>query len=41
MSMIIAHEWYREYSAWKATGRKRDYEADAHESEALDEKIYE
>jgi hypothetical protein len=41
MSMIIAHEWYREHSARKTTDRKRDYEGDAHESEDLDEKIYE
>ena len=41
MSMIIAHEWYREYSARRSTDRKRDYEADAHESGALGEKIYE
>jgi len=41
MSMIIAHEWYREYSERKGTGIDRDYEADSDESQAVDEKIYE
>ena len=39
MSLITAHEWYREYFARK--GRlPRDYEADAAEAHAADEKIY-
>ncbi|MCF8028969.1 MAG: acyl-CoA dehydrogenase, partial [Desulfobacteraceae bacterium] len=42
MSMIIAHEWYREYFKQKqAGGEIRDYEGDAPESEAPEEKIYE
>ena len=42
MSMIVAHEWYREYA--EARQRKapwRDYEADAAEADAEGEKIYE
>ena len=40
MSLIIANEWYREY--FKKKGRDiRNYEADAEESDAPDEKIYE
>ncbi len=38
MSLIIAHEWYKEYFASKAA---RDHEDDAEESRAPDEKIYE
>jgi alkylation response protein AidB-like acyl-CoA dehydrogenase len=39
MSMITAHEWYREYFAQKAKLKTRDYELDA--QEAYDEeKIY-
>jgi alkylation response protein AidB-like acyl-CoA dehydrogenase len=41
MSMIIANEWYREYSKKKEAGFSRDWESDAQEAEALDEKIYE
>jgi alkylation response protein AidB-like acyl-CoA dehydrogenase len=41
MSLIIAHEWYRDYFDRKAAGRDRNYEADADEAEAPDEKIYE
>jgi butyryl-CoA dehydrogenase len=41
MSMIIASEWYREYAERRARGDRRDYEADADEAEAIDEKIYE
>ncbi|MBU2547220.1 MAG: acyl-CoA/acyl-ACP dehydrogenase [Proteobacteria bacterium] len=41
MSMIVAHEWYTEYLSRKALGRDRDYEGDAAEAEAVDEKIYE
>jgi len=40
MAMIIAHEWYREFLNVKAT-RARDFEADAEEAFAEDEKIYE
>jgi alkylation response protein AidB-like acyl-CoA dehydrogenase len=40
MSAIVANEWYREYSQMKeAAGR--DYEADAAQADAPDEKIYE
>ncbi len=41
MSMIIAHEWYRERLKRKAPAQERDYEADAPEAFAEDEKIYE
>jgi len=41
MSMIAAHEWYREYHKTKAERRARDFEMDAEEAEADDEKIYE
>ena len=41
MSMIIAAEWYRDHAERTARGGDgRDYEADADESEAIDEKIY-
>jgi len=40
MSMIIAHEWYREFLKLKET-RARDFEADAEEAFAEEEKIYE
>jgi alkylation response protein AidB-like acyl-CoA dehydrogenase len=39
MSMITAHEWYREYFAQKAKQTTRDFELDAQES-SDDEKIY-
>ena len=42
MAMIIAHEWYREYfNAMKGPDAVRDFENDAAEAEAPDEKIYE
>lgn len=41
MSMIIANEWYREYLGRHGEGIARNFEADAPESEAADEKIYE
>jgi butyryl-CoA dehydrogenase len=41
MSMITAHEWYREYHKMKAAALTRDLEADAQEAEAQDEKIFE
>jgi alkylation response protein AidB-like acyl-CoA dehydrogenase len=40
MSMIIAHEWYKEYAAGKQSGATRDLENDAAEADAPDEKIY-
>jgi len=39
MSMITAHEWYREYFAQRAKGATRDHELDAPEA-SDDEKIY-
>ena len=41
MSMIIAHEWYREASAGGSSATIRDFESDAAEAFAEDEKIYE
>ena len=46
MSMIIAHEWYREYAEQvarrrAARTRQRDLEADAVNAEATEEKVYE
>jgi butyryl-CoA dehydrogenase len=41
MSMIVAHEWYREFLMEKKGRLTRDYEADAEEAGAADEKIYE
>ncbi|MFZ5571636.1 MAG: acyl-CoA dehydrogenase family protein [Thermodesulfobacteriota bacterium] len=41
MSLIIAHEWYREYLLAKKAGVTRDLENDAAEAEAPGEKIYE
>ncbi|MCK4509969.1 MAG: acyl-CoA dehydrogenase, partial [Desulfuromonadales bacterium] len=41
MSMIVAHEWYREFAAKDGLDLARDLEMDAAEAEALDEKIYE
>jgi len=42
MSMIIAHEWYqRHFNSDKKSPAGRDYEHDAIEAEAPDEKIYE
>ena len=43
MSMIIAHEWYEDYTARLADRRTRmrDLEADAVHADAADEKIYE
>jgi alkylation response protein AidB-like acyl-CoA dehydrogenase len=39
MSLIAAHEWYREYFERKGK-LPRDYEADAAEAHAADEKVY-
>jgi alkylation response protein AidB-like acyl-CoA dehydrogenase len=41
MSMVVAHEWYREYHARKREGLERNFEADARDADAVDEKIYE
>jgi butyryl-CoA dehydrogenase len=41
MSMITAHEWYREFFKTKAGRLARDFERDAQEADAADEKIYE
>ncbi len=41
MSVIIANEWYKQYWQDKGQGNIRDMEADAAESEAIDEKIFE
>jgi hypothetical protein len=39
--MIIAHEWYREMKRAKKEAKMRDFEADAAEAFAEEEKIYE
>jgi alkylation response protein AidB-like acyl-CoA dehydrogenase len=41
MSMITAHEWYREHAQRRADQLARDFEADAASSDAVEEKIYE
>jgi butyryl-CoA dehydrogenase len=41
MSMIIANEWYREHLNNKKLPQTRNYEADAIEADAPDEKIFE
>jgi alkylation response protein AidB-like acyl-CoA dehydrogenase len=41
MSLIVAHEWYREYFAAKKARLERDFEADAAAADQADEKIYE
>lgn len=41
MSMIIAHEWYREYFKMKEVDLTRDFESDALGAFDLEEKIYE
>jgi butyryl-CoA dehydrogenase len=41
MSMIIANEWYREHFNNKKLAQVRNYEADAVEADAPDEKIFE
>jgi len=41
MSMITAHEWYREFLGKEIRTRPRDHEADAEEAFAEEEKIYE
>jgi butyryl-CoA dehydrogenase len=41
MSMIVASEWYREYLAAKEKGAARDFEMDAAQADAVEEKVYE
>jgi butyryl-CoA dehydrogenase len=41
MSMIIANEWYREHLNNKKQPLIRNYETDAVEADAPDEKIFE
>jgi alkylation response protein AidB-like acyl-CoA dehydrogenase len=41
MSMITAHEWYREFFKTKNERLARDFERDAQEADAADEIIYE
>ena len=41
MSVVTAHEWYREYEKNRQITKERDYEQDAREAEAKEEKIYE
>jgi len=41
MAMITAHEWYREFQTAGPGRAARDFEADAAEADAEDEKIYE
>ncbi|MGZ3606407.1 MAG: acyl-CoA dehydrogenase family protein [Syntrophales bacterium] len=41
MSMITAHEWYREFFKTKTERLARDFEGDAQEADAADEIIYE
>lgn len=41
MSMITAHEWYREYLTEKEQKQIRDYESDAEEAGAEEEIVYE
>jgi alkylation response protein AidB-like acyl-CoA dehydrogenase len=41
MSMIIANEWYRSHARQKAGADARNWELDAAQADAVDEKIYE
>ncbi|MCB2146667.1 MAG: acyl-CoA/acyl-ACP dehydrogenase [Deltaproteobacteria bacterium] len=41
MSMIIANEWYRSHARQKSDGQTRNWELDAAQADAVDEKIYE
>ncbi len=41
MSVVTAHEWYREYEKKRQESVERDVEFDACEADAVDEKIYE
>jgi len=41
MAMIVAHEWYREFFKTRKARLARDFEGDAENANAADEKIYE
>ncbi|MEA3224289.1 MAG: acyl-CoA dehydrogenase family protein [Thermodesulfobacteriota bacterium] len=41
MAMITAHEWYREFFTTRQARLARNFEADAENADAADEKIYE
>lgn len=41
MNVVAAHEWYKEYEANRKASTERDYEFDAAEADAEEEKIYE
>jgi alkylation response protein AidB-like acyl-CoA dehydrogenase len=41
MSMIIANEWYRNHSRHRADTDTRNWELDADQADAVEEKIYE
>ena len=41
MSMIIANEWYRSHARQKVDGQTRNWELDAAQADAFEEKIYE
>ena len=41
MSMIIANEWYRSQADQAVDDQTRQWELDAAEADAVDEKIYE
>jgi alkylation response protein AidB-like acyl-CoA dehydrogenase len=41
MSVVTAHEWYKEYGKIRKLGLTRDYEQDAPEAHAEEEKVYE
>ena len=41
MSMIVAHEWYRELLMSQSRDSHRNFEADAREADAVDEVVYE
>ena len=41
MSVIVANEWYKEYSKSREACMPRNYESDAQAADAVDEKIYE
>ena len=41
MSMIVASEWYREYSAAKSQAKERNFEMDAAQAHQEAEKVYE
>lgn len=41
MNLIASHEWYTEYAQAQQKGDLRDYEIDAAEASAVEEKVYE